>query len=283
MARHYDDNPGELVIVNPSERGGAVLYEENPRGRRKRRGGGTAKQRAWRKKFGQMYGGGRKRRATNPAKKRKGRRKARFGSVMRSVKRRGRPVSRSAWRASGYRRNPRRYRRNPNGGAVRPTIRSITNVLVEAAQGALGAVAIDMAMGQLVTRGIIPATMLTPQLYPVVKGGVAIGFGLVANMLPLPAAFKRIANEGVKGSLVCTLRDTIAPFVRDTFPLGQNSPQRMRYATEDRSGYMGWRGSGRAMVPGRMGEYLGNSASMSTRERQAYYPSWGQLGTYMNY
>lgn len=206
---------------------------------------------------------------------------------MASVRRRGGAlVSRASWRASGYRRNPRRgrrsYRRNPV--AVRATFRSITTTLVDAAQGALGAVAVDMVMGQLVTRGIVPATMLTPALYPVTKGAVAIGVGLVGNMLPLPAAFKRIVNEGVKGSLVCTLRDTITPFVRDTFPLGQNSHQRMRYSREDRSGYMGWRGSGRAMIPGRMGEYLqGGPSAMSTRERQRWSPSYGTLSEYMNY
>lgn len=275
----------ELLIVNPSDRGSGetTLYESNPRKRRSGRRA-SAKQLAWRKKFAARYGGGRKRRA-NPSK----RRRRRTGATMASIKRRGRPVSRSAWRASGYRRNPsRRYRRNPV--AVRATMRGITTLLIESAQGAVGATLVDMTMGQIVMRGWLPLNMQTTQMYPLVKGGVAIGLGIVGNMLPLPAMFKRVLAEGVKGSLVCTLRDTISPYVAGTFPLGQNSRQMMRSRNGgSRDGYMGWRSSARTMIPqpgpgGRMGEYLsGSPSAMSTRERQAYYPSYGSLGTYMQY
>ena len=154
---------------------------------------------------------------------------------------------------------------------MRPTFASVTNIVIEAAQGAVGAIVVDTAMGQLVTRGIIPATMLTPMMYPVIKGGVAIGVGLVANMLPLPAFLKRIANEGVKGSLVVTLTEQLRTFVPATLPL---AGRRLGYAVP-----------GRVMVPrsATMGEYLqgnGNYVPMSTRERQSYYPSYG-VGEYL--
>lgn len=276
----------ELLIVNPSDRDGGetTLYESNPRKRRRSGRRASAKQAAWRREFGRRYGGGRKRNA-NPAKRR---RRARRGASMASVKRGGSPVSRRAWRASGYRRNPaRRYNRNPV--AVRASLRSITSLVVEAAQGAVGATLVDMAMGQIVTRGWIPSTMLTTQTYPLVKGGVAIGLGLVVNMMPLPGMVKRFMAEGVKGSLVCTLRDTISPYLSGSFPLGQNSHQMMRYRPGgNRDGYMGYRTSAQTMIPqrrrGMMGEYLsGSPSSMSTRERQAYSPSYGTLGTYMHY
>lgn len=257
----------ELLIVNPSERGArGVVYDENPK--RPRRSGrrASAKQLAWRKTFAARYGGGKRRRASNPKSRRK---------LMASVKRGGRKVSRRAWRASGYHRNPMRrsYRRNPI--AVRASLKSITSLLIESAQGAAGATLIDMAMGQIVVRGWLPANMLTNTTYPLVKGGVAIGLGVVVGMLPLPPMLKRFAVEGVKGSLICTLRDTVAPYISGNFPLGR----RMGYAMPGR------------VLNGRrpMGEYLhGNGAKndympLWQREQRQVYPSYGGLGEYLNH
>ena len=159
----------------------------------------------------------------------------------------------------------------------------ITSVLIESAQGALGAIGVDMLMGQIVVRGWIPATMLTQNTYPLVKGATALGVGILANMMPLPAAAKRFVALGVKGSLICTLRDTITPYVSGSFPLGAS--RYMNYTPGvPRSGYMagmGYRTSARTMVPGAQRPLLG--AAMSTREREHYYPSYGTLGKYMNY
>lgn len=261
----------ELLIVNPSDRDGGeeTLYESNPRKRRRSGRRASAKQLAWRRTFAKRYGGGHKRRASNPKK----RRARRGGAVMASVKRGGHKVSRRAWRASGYRRNPRRrsYRRNPI--ALRATMGSIMGMLVQSAQGAVGAIGVDMVMGQAITRGWIPASMLTPTTYPVVKGGVAIGLGVLANMLPLPAMLKRFAVAGVQGSLTCTLRDTIQPYVSGSFPLGaRHRPMRG----------MGYSMPGR-VLSGRMGEYLHGGDSMATRESRMYGPGYvaSQMGEYL--
>lgn len=266
----------ELLIVNPSDRDGGeeTLYESNPRRRRRSGRRASAKQAAWRREFGRRYGG-RKRRASNPSKRRRKSAK-RGGSRMVSVKRGGHHVSRRAWRASGYRRNPsrrRHYRRNPI--AVRASLRSITATLVESAQGAVGAIGVDMLMGQIVVRGWLPATMLTTTTYPLVKGGVAIGLGILGNMMPLPAMLKRFVAEGVRGSLTCTLRDTITPYVSGSFPLGARvGPRRLGYMMPGR------------VVSGRqMGEYLhGAGRSMAERESSMYGPGYvaSQMGEYLS-
>src|SRR3990172_9854882 len=259
----------ELLLVNPSPR------LSNPRRRRRRRNA-SAKQRAWRKKFGQMYGGGRKRRASNPKK----RRRARFGGTMRSVRRGGRPVARSAWRASGYRRNPRRrrYRRNPMGfGKLRlPTMTGITRTVTEAAQGAVGATLVDVVMGQMAVRNWLPAFAYTDMGYPLVKGALEMGrAGLAEYVIPRP--FKGIATEMAKGSITITVAGVIRQFMPATLPMGA---RRFGYGS---SGYIP---SGRPRTT--MGEYLSATpGSMSMREMEAYGPGYvasglGRTGEYLS-
>jgi hypothetical protein len=259
----------ELLLVNPSHR------MANPR-RRRRRKNASAKQRAWRKKFGQMFGGGRRR--ANPKK----RRKARFGGTMRSIARKGGgAVSRSSWRASGYRRNPRRrrYRRNPVGlGRFRlPTMTGITRTVTEAAQGAVGATLVDLAMGQMAMRNWLPQFAYTDMGYPLVKGALAIGTAAVAEYL-IPRPFKGIATEMAKGSITITLAGVIRQFMPSTLPMGAR--RQFGY------GSPGMIPSGRPRAS--MGEYLSASpGSMSMREMEAYGPGYsasslGRTGEYLS-
>lgn len=219
----------------------ATVAYVNPRKRRKNP---TAKQRAWRKKFGKMYGGG-KRRRTNPAKRR--------SKLMQSVKRHGRKVSRATWRRSGYTRNPRRrsaYRRNPS---ARLTIRSVQNQLVGAAQGAAGSVLVDIAMGQIAP--MLPAALLTLNTYPLVKIGVALGFGALTTAVT-PTRWHGAISEMAKGSMTVTLAQVVRGFMPSNLVLGRRRPNGM-----------GFNAAGQMVLPDTgttMGEFIGQRRSRHT-------------------
>lgn len=188
----------------------ATVAYVNPR-KRARRKNPTAKQRAWRKKFGAMYGGGKKRRA-NPAKRRR-------KQYMQSVKRHGHKVSRATWKRSGYTRNPRRrrasYRRNPS---ARLSFKSIQTQLMGAAQGATGSVLVDIAMGQVAP--MLPAALLTLNTYPLVKIGVALGMGALGSAVA-PSRWHGAIAEMAKGSMTVTLAQVVRGFMPSNIVLGR--------------------------------------------------------------
>src|SRR5262245_50371600 len=159
----------------------------------------------------------------NPRKRRRRRRltakQAKYFAPRRGRKRRGRrrmrrnpsPAIYSAAAANPRRRrrsrrrysmNPRRrYRRNP---AFRlPSGRGIVKQVQDAGIGAVGATVVDIAMGFVAPR--LPAALLGPNVYPIVKGGVAILLGSAGGAMGLGATAAKMAE----GSLVCTLRDLI--------------------------------------------------------------------------
>ena len=267
----------ELLLVNPSD-GLETIYEENPKRRRRRsRKRATKKQLAARRKFVARYGGGKRRRRRSSS-----RRRSRRSGGMESVVYRtsGRPVSRRSWKASGYRRNPRRrrsysrrYRRNPIGGIKFPTMRGVQRTVTEALQGAIGATLVDMVMGQLNTRGWLPSFSYTQYGYPLTKGALAIATAAVAEAF-VPRPLRGIAAEMAKGSITITLAGMIRQFVPDTLPLGARPMRRMGYGS---SGYIPSARPRRAM----MGEYL--SGASATEERRDYYPSWdSSMGEYLS-
>lgn len=213
-----------VAFVNPSRR----RARKNP----------TAKQRAWRKKFGKMYGGGKKhaRRHANPRKRK----------YMQSVKRHGHKVSRRAWKSSGYTRNPRRrhhYRRNPS---LRLSTRGISNSLIGAAQGATGSVLVDVAMGQIAP--MLPASLLSMNTYPIVKIAVALGLGAVGSKIA-PSRWHGAVSEMAKGSMTVTLAQVLRGFMPANLVLGA---RRMPHQ-------MGFNAAGQQVLPdtgGRMGEFM---------------------------
>jgi hypothetical protein len=255
----------EILLLNPRRR------RKNPSGKRR----ATAKQIAWRKTFAARYGGKSKRRASsrvaaNPSRRRR--------NPMKSVTYKGRPVSARRWRASGYRRNPvgrRRYRRNPIGGgggsSIRANVNSITKLIGESAQGAAGAVAVDITMGFVAP--MLPTVMLGQWTYPATKMAVAIGLGIAAQSV-LPSGLRRFAAEGVKGSLTCTLHQVLTPMIAGILPLG---------------GRVGGRGMGyvsSAYIPARqqmkgLGEHLSEHTPMQ-REMYDTGPAYQTMGEFLN-
>jgi hypothetical protein len=94
----------------------------------------------------------------------------------------------------------------------------VTTLVTTAAKQAIGATAVDLAMGQIAPR--LPATLLTPNVYPVVKAGAAIGLGmLVSKFLP-----GDLGRKMAEGSLTITLYSVIRGFMPQTVPLGYINP-----------------------------------------------------------
>jgi hypothetical protein len=180
----------QLFMLNPSKRRRRKA-RKNPSRRRL-----TAKQR--------KYFGPRKARARiNPSRRR---RRARRNPILAANPRR---------RHRRMRRNParRHYRRNPS---LRLSARGIVNQVTDAATGAAGATIVDVLMGYIAPN--LPASMLSPNVYPIVKGGVAIAFGAVGGMVG--GTVGRFAAKGAEGSLIVTLHDVMRSFLPATLALG---------------------------------------------------------------
>lgn len=108
----------------------------------------------------------------------------------------------------------RRYRSNPS--SRRLTMNNVISQVTEAGTGAVGATLVDILMGFVAPR--LPVTLLTPTLYPVVKGGAAILFGTMLG--GMGGQLGRLGVQGAKGSLTCTLRDTIRMYLPANLSLG---------------------------------------------------------------
>lgn len=136
---------------------------------------------------------------SNPAK-RKRRRK-----TTRKRARRRNPANPKRRRSTVAKR--RRRRRNP---ARRITAAKVQSQLMTAAQGAAGALGLDVALAYIP----LPAAMTGPFISPVIKGLGAIGLGIVANMA---GARADTANRMTEGALTVQLhgigRQMLAQFV----------------------------------------------------------------------
>jgi len=201
----------ELLFVNPSSLDDDRL--ENPRGKKRRKGGKrfSAKQRAWQKTFAQRYGGGKK-------KRKKGKRRSNPQSIVyKGTKKR---VSNAAWRKSPYRRNPHR-RRNPANFARAFSVKGVTNTVMEAAQGAVGATVVDIVMGQVVRSGVLPAVLLSQPAYSLVKAAGAIGLGVVVTQFAPRGILRNIGAEMAKGSLTVTLAGLIRSYLPVDMTMGR--------------------------------------------------------------
>ncbi|MGH6629081.1 MAG: hypothetical protein ACREB3_05050, partial [Burkholderiales bacterium] len=149
--------------------------------------------------------------------------------------------------------------------------------LTDAATGAAGATIIDVGMGFVAPR--LPATMLTPTIYPIVKAGAAILTGSIGASMGGQAG--RLLVKGAEGSLICTLRDVIRGFLPADLALGYIN-----------SGYVPSRGMG-AHLRGVQTPLLGvntplmgmGDGSESESEYGAWsppYPGLRGVGAYLN-
>jgi hypothetical protein len=242
---------------------GAELLLLNPRRRRRRKM--TAKQRKY-------FGG-------NPRRGRK-RRKGRGGASAITARGSGGGTaltikSNPRRRRRHYSANPRRrYRRNP---AFRmPTGQAVMRQLTDAATGAAGATLIDIGMGFIAPR--LPAQMLTPTIYPIVKSGAAILAGTVGASMGGQAG--RLLVKGAEGSLICTLRDVIRAYLPANIALGYIN-----------SGYIPARGMG-AYLRGVNTPLMGVNSplmGMGEGEGESEYAPWSPpypglrgVGAYLN-
>lgn len=180
----------QLFMLNPSRRKRRRKARSNPRRRM------TAKQRKY---FGP------RRARINPSRRR---RRARRNPILAANPRRR---HRRHVRSNPSRR--RHYRRNPS---LRLSARGIVNQVTDAATGAAGATIVDVLMGYIAPN--LPASMLSPNVYPIVKGGVAIAFGAVGGMMG--GTVGRFAAKGAEGSLIVTLHDVMRSFLPANLALG---------------------------------------------------------------
>jgi hypothetical protein len=109
--------------------------------------------------------------------------------------------------------NPRRrsYRSNPS---PRLSVRGIGGQVQSAAVGAVGATVVDVAMGYV--GPMLPAALVGPNVYPVVKGAAAILIGAAAQM----AGLGKWAGRMTEGSLTVTLHGVIRSFLPAGVALG---------------------------------------------------------------
>jgi hypothetical protein len=109
--------------------------------------------------------------------------------------------------------NPRRrgYRSNP---MPRLNVRGIGGQVQSAAVGAVGATVVDVAMGYV--GPMLPAALVGPNVYPVVKGAAAILIGAAAQAVGLG----KWAGRMTEGSLTVTLHGVIRSFLPAGVALG---------------------------------------------------------------
>lgn len=119
-------------------------------------------------------------------------------------------------RRTSLQRYKTRYRRNPNlipAGLV-------TQQLIPALAGAVGATANDVAMGYAAR--FLPALLTSPNLLRLTKGAVAVGLGMLVESTRLVRA--PLVRQGVVGALTTLLHDVVRAQLQQmlpTVPLGE--------------------------------------------------------------
>jgi hypothetical protein len=132
-------------------------------------------------------------------------RRQRRRGTLQSVRFHGHPANRSTFHAAGYARNPRRRRRNPAFLS-----RGFIAMLGQGAVGALGGVALDLAMKPL------PLNLKVGPINHLVRGVGAVGLGLLASVLRIPGA-----GEVAKGAMAITVYNAARQYVTVPFGLGE--------------------------------------------------------------
>jgi hypothetical protein len=110
--------------------------------------------------------------------------------------------------------NPRRRRHYRTNPSARLSVRSITDQVQSAGVGAVGATVVDIAMGYV--GPMLPAALVTPTTYPIVKGAAAILLGSLGQM----AGIGKWSGKMAEGSLTVTLHSLIRSFLPAGMSLG---------------------------------------------------------------
>jgi len=177
--------------------GEQLLALVNPRGRKR----ASAKQVAWRKKFGKMYGGGAKRKrnpiaglaAANP----------------RRAKRRRNPIAGLAAA------NPRRGKRHHNPRLN--IIKTVQSSVMPALTSAGATLAVDLALGYLP----MPANMKTGSVRNITRAVGLVALGVAAGLVVKPETVRAITSGGLSIIFYDTLKVT-AQKMMPNLPFGAN-------------------------------------------------------------
>lgn len=162
---------------------------------------------------------------SNPKRRRRGRRRnpwatppmrgarrRRRAGLMKSVHRSGGArVTRSAWRRSGYRRNPRALF---GGGRGAMLGRGLGQELIAALAGAAGGAAVDLMMRPM------PLAMKAGPLNYLVRGAASIGLGLIGQLVKVPGA-----AELARGAMTITVYNALRQYVLVPRGLGELSEE----------------------------------------------------------
>jgi len=235
----------QTLLINPSRRRRSKKRRSARRGKRRM----SALQRKY-------FGGGRKRRAHTV-------------TVLRAN-----PARRHRRRASkrrSFRRNPSRAMRLPSLGV---NVGNLQRAIGTAFQGAAGAVAVDVAMGQ--AAGFLPLTLsarysetggINPGYYAT-KAALAFALGALGARL-LPGRAKAWAAQGVVGSLTVQGYEILRNVLPPSVTLGAYlNPARV---------VAGGMGRARGLRGGRMGAYLTRQTIGKTRETNGALSASGDI------
>lgn len=177
------------------------------------------------------------------------------------------------------RRNPigrlrigRRRRRNPIGiGSL--NAKSLLDMFKDAAIGGAGAIAMDLAMGQI--NGFLPVSFQT------VRGQVSIGDAVKAGITAvigqvLSKSTKGLSRKMAAGALTVQAYDIMSAFIPDTMTVGFSSPARIVQGSSRVGPTRGGMGMNAYMKPGRtsmLNAYVGAkppllNRAMTTAQRE---------------
>lgn len=199
-----------------------VVYAVNPSRRKKRaksRRKASPAQLAARKRFAAMA------RARSSTPKR--RRSRRAVAVLSNPAPRRRRVRRSSAVAR------RRIRRNPvSMGSMKSTFRNLSGMVMNAAVGGAGAIAIDITMAQAIKA--LPVSMASRYTaegginfgYFAAKSAIAVGLGMLAGAV-VPSRMRQYVNQAVEGSLTVQAYEIERALLPAELTLGYYNPGRV--------------------------------------------------------
>ena len=106
-------------------------------------------------------------------------------------------------------------RRNPRMPSLSiPSVAEITEAVVPAAIGGVGALALSVGLGQI---SAIPPEWRTGSKGLLLRGAAALAVGVVARMF-LPKQFKKIADQATAGALTVTAYEGAKSFLSQQWP-----------------------------------------------------------------
>jgi len=214
---------------------------------------------------------GRKPRKKRLSGKHRSRPRGKGGRFLKSVRHLGHPARASTFHAMGYARNPRRRRRNPS-----LLSRGFVSTLGGGAVGALGGVALDLAMKPL------PIGLKVGPINHLVRGVGAVALGLLASLVKIPGA-----ADVAKGALAITVYNAARQYVTVPYGLGEMSDgdiadlaaagYAQNYEGQPGDSSMGEFMPGVPTTSGALAEYLGDLARSGHGGRGAGLRGFAQV------